>query len=138
MYSNFWLLGLELLPEVIVAILRRSVTLTTPTDKQTSVKSLGKLPNWCSRTEKLTLDAGNGGPTRWDGLFLSPFNRNGCSHSLAKPKHSHALFSLWENPRTSPCPNLSAHIDQGHFWKWHQEAEVSRRHMKSLGNYKVW
>ena len=79
-------------------------------------------------------NVGNGGPTRWDCFFLSPFMPKTtemghlvptkafycrtqmqpcCLHPLGAPTHL-------------PCPTLSANaepISKGHCQKWHNEAE---------------
>ena len=73
----------------------------------------------------------------WDHLLLhcnsiyAKKHRNGPSRanqviSGDKPRHVHAVCTLWMHPPTSPCPMLSAEaepISKGHCWKWHHEAE---------------
>ena len=62
--------------------------------------------------EKRELNAGNGGPTRWDGLFLSPLlptwkNTNGPPSanqglSTTEPRCNHAGVTLWVHPPPPP------------------------------------
>ena len=77
--------------------------------------------------------AGNGGPTKPDGNFLTHLynyaknDGNGPPSadqdlSTAEPRHSHAVCTLRVHPPTSLCPALSAVaelISQGHCRKSH-------------------
>ena len=76
--------------------------------------------------------AGNGGPTKPDGYFLTPFMPKTMEMALpvptrtAEPRHGYAVCTLRVHPPTSPCPALSAltePISQGHCRKSHDEAE---------------
>ena len=65
--------------------------------------------------EKRAMNAGNGGPTRQDGYFLSPFTtewplsaRANQERSTMEPRHGHAACTLRMHPPTSHCPALSA------------------------------
>ena len=61
-FCSVGLLGSKLLPEVILAILNRYVTLATPPISKHLDKSLEKCQP--AVAEKHALNAGNGGPTR--------------------------------------------------------------------------
>ena len=72
-------------------------------------------------------------------LFLSPFMQRrrevygppsaNQGLSTAKPRLGHAVFTLWGNPPTSPCPRLSAHAVRtlsAHSIKWHNYLHASK------------
>ena len=136
MYPSFCsvrLLGSKLLPEVISAILIRYVLWPHP-------------PISKCLTEKWALNAGNGGPSRWDCLFLTPFVPKRTEMALPsanqviprdKPRHGHAVCTLQLHPPTSPYPTLIAEaepISKGR--KWHHEAESLMTDISTMGRNK--
>jgi len=47
--------------------------------------------------------------------------------SYRKPRHGNAVFTLWENPPTSHCPNSFARaesVSQGRYWKLYHKLKV--------------
>ena len=76
--SSFRLLSLKLLPEVISA-------------------TLVMFPRQCepSAADKWALNAGNGGPTRWDSKFLSQF--------MPKSPTQCQLRAFYSQAQTQPC-----------------------------------
>jgi len=86
---------------------------------------------------KTGLEHWNGGPTRWDRLFLILINSIYAKNdrkcppsanqvvSSTEPRHSHAVCTPQVHSPTSSCPALSTEavpVPKGHCQKWHHEA----------------
>ena len=97
------------------------------------------MPKCCNRKQALNTE--NGGPTRWDCLFLTPVVPKRTEMALPvptiyEPSYGHAVCTLQVHPPTSPYPALSAEgepISKGHCWKWHYEAESLMMYICGMG-----
>jgi len=73
--------------------------------------------------EKLTLSIWNGGPTKWDGLFLSSFRqkrREWPSHCQTRRfyRNSHAVCTLQVHLPPPPLPTFLLTLLEVTSWSW--------------------